>query len=86
MFGLSDSLLFCDVAWYIVVSNADKTGGQGYCTLGTLSKIQGDCRMKNIATLDFVWWSSEYHHWFPVNTTWCILRLQMVEKTFRCGG
>jgi hypothetical protein len=55
MFGLSDSLFPCDVAWHIVVSNTDKTGGQGNCALGTLSKIQGDCRMENVGTLDFVW-------------------------------
>lgn len=55
MFGLSDSLFLCDTAWYIVVSNVHKTGGQGNCVLGTLPEIQGDCRTKNIRTIDFVW-------------------------------
>jgi len=50
MFGLSDLLFLCDVAWYIVISNVGKTGGQGNCVLGILSTIQGDCRMKNVGT------------------------------------
>jgi hypothetical protein len=52
-FGLSDSIFFCDMAGYIVGSNADKTGGQVNCVHGTLPRIQGDWRTKNVETVDF---------------------------------